>query len=138
MNAKKYLSLLGMVAVMLFSGMYAYKTFISGEPRWYFLFLSFAIALYLLYSIIEMRRQKKRGENDRIDMSNIQYIFHIVKAPWLVSKQFVHTFAWPHLWLHITQNVVWEGSIPLWRRSSSYISGTRPAFVNVVNIAKCL
>ncbi|MFT4833252.1 MAG: hypothetical protein ACI83W_000069 [Marinoscillum sp.] len=51
-----YLSTLFITAVLLLSGGYFYKTWQNGEPRWYFLFLAFGIALMLSYNLFRKRK----------------------------------------------------------------------------------
>lgn len=53
----KYLSYVGVTAVMGLSGAYFYKTWRAGEPRWYFLIMAFAIALLLSYNLLSKRKK---------------------------------------------------------------------------------
>ena len=57
-NTLKYFSYLGVTVVMLLSGAYFYKTWQKGEPRWYFLIMTFGIALILLYNLISKRNRE--------------------------------------------------------------------------------
>ncbi|MBV6642236.1 MAG: hypothetical protein KI791_16070 [Cyclobacteriaceae bacterium] len=55
----RFLSLVGIVAVMILSGMYGYRTWVEGETRWYFVILAFGIAILLVYNIIGSRQRRK-------------------------------------------------------------------------------
>ena len=53
----RFLSMIGIVAVMIMSGMYGYRTWVEGEPRWYFVILALGIAILLGYNMIGGRRK---------------------------------------------------------------------------------
>ncbi|MEQ8338524.1 MAG: hypothetical protein RIA62_14305 [Cyclobacteriaceae bacterium] len=48
----RFLSLVGIFAVMILSGMYGYRTWIEGETRWYFVILSIGIAMLLIFNLM--------------------------------------------------------------------------------------
>lgn len=52
----KFLSYVGVTAVMGLSAAYFYRTWQDGEPRWYFLFLSLAVALLLSFNLLTKRK----------------------------------------------------------------------------------
>ncbi|MFY0608082.1 MAG: hypothetical protein JXR10_15290 [Cyclobacteriaceae bacterium] len=55
-RALNILATLGVTVVMILSGGYFYRTWQADEPRWYFLFLAFGIALMLSYSLLKKRK----------------------------------------------------------------------------------
>lgn len=53
----RYLSLVGIVAVMVLSGMYGYRTWVEGETRWYFVILSIGIAMLLTFNLMSGKKR---------------------------------------------------------------------------------
>ncbi len=61
MNPKllRFFSMVGIFVVMILSALYGYRTWVRGEPRWYFFILAFGIAILLVYNIIGNRKRRK-------------------------------------------------------------------------------
>jgi len=53
----RLLSLVGIVAVMILSGMYGYRTWVEGDTRWYFVILSIGIAMLLTFNLMGGKRR---------------------------------------------------------------------------------
>ena len=53
----RFLSLLGVTAVMVMSALYALRTYQRGETRWYFLILAICIAMLLAFNVMGKRKR---------------------------------------------------------------------------------
>ncbi len=53
----RFLSLVGIVAVMVLSALYGYRTWQQGDTRWYFVILAIGIAMLLVFNLMGGKRR---------------------------------------------------------------------------------